>query len=149
MVTFARDILQKGTGGSAIPDFQKLWDHAPYTKIEWIFQVVDNCYTSSLFLWQLWVGRSREKQSGRVDSFAYIFVTNLYFEIICVLLATIWAVKTHAEVEGRQNHTYPSVSSMSYRSGETREIVITRDIDITTSASVELNDLSKEQWRHK
>ncbi|KAJ3993014.1 hypothetical protein F5050DRAFT_1810898 [Lentinula boryana] len=43
---------------------------------------------------------------------AYIFVSNLYIEIICVLFATIWAVKARAELDARFNPgAYPVIST--------------------------------------
>jgi hypothetical protein len=45
MVKFAAAILGPDTT-TAVGNFQTLWDHAPWTKIEWILQVFDNWYTS-------------------------------------------------------------------------------------------------------
>ncbi|KAF9262881.1 hypothetical protein L218DRAFT_369166 [Marasmius fiardii PR-910] len=202
MVIFSRDILGKT---SAVMDFQQLWDHTPYVKIEWIFQILDNCYTSSLFLWQLWLGQSRERNIGRIDTYmttttlgraskiqrlfylalssfvfpcifsivqtsivfhnpdfflgAYILVSNIYFEIICILFATIWAVKTHAELADQKTSVAHSDLSfraqtgteVSYRSDiEAREVHVSREIDVSvTSGSVELNDLHKDSWKRE
>ncbi|KAJ7155532.1 hypothetical protein C8R43DRAFT_1000275 [Mycena crocata] len=159
MVKFAAVLLVPDSK-SAVGNFQVLWDHAPWTKIEWILQVFDNCYASGFFLWRLWLGRRTQKTSGMVRSTtsirsggdmlkrlfylalssfvfpcmfsiaqiiltfhnrdfflgAYIFVTNLYIEIIGVLLATIWASKTRSEkTEGGKLST--QLSSMAYRVG--------------------------------
>ncbi|KAF7378414.1 hypothetical protein MSAN_00268000 [Mycena sanguinolenta] len=122
-------------------NFQAFWDHAPFTKIEWILQVFDNCWASGLFLWKVWLGRKKAESAGMVPSResrhsggdklknlfylalssfmfpcmfsiaqiiltfhnhdffigAYVNLTNIYVEIIGVLLATIWAAKSHSE----------------------------------------------------
>ncbi|KAF9257121.1 hypothetical protein L218DRAFT_936093 [Marasmius fiardii PR-910] len=184
-----------GTGDWSGRLFQTLWDHRPYVKIEWILQVIDNCYTSSLFLWQLWACQSRQKGSGchfvveqastttrRVNTLkhlfylalssfvfpclisivqvsiafhnhnynlaSYLFIVNLYFEIICVLFATIWAIQTRAERESQQNKSHGgTLSAIVYRSGDihsTNDINITRPTDVTTtSGTVELSDIDE------
>ncbi|KAJ3712364.1 hypothetical protein DFJ43DRAFT_1034554 [Lentinula guzmanii] len=192
LVVFSDTLLKHGQGSSAVPEFQNLWNHAPYPKVEWIFQVIDNFYTSMLFLYQVWKGQSREKISGRVSSVAtqdsgitqlrrlfylalssfvfpcifsliqvsivftnpdfflaaYIFVSNLYIEIICVLFATIWAVKARAELDARFNPgAYPVISTEhnivfgnveSYSESGTQ---IPHRVNVTTLGSMELNDL--------
>ncbi|KAF7303046.1 hypothetical protein MKEN_01268000 [Mycena kentingensis (nom. inval.)] len=151
---------------TAITQFQNLWDHAPYTKIEWILQVVDNCWIAALFLWRLGRRAATAATSGAVHSgaekikqlfylalgsflfpcmfsvaqiivtfrdhdffigdadalhaAAYLFVTNLYIEIIGLLLATIWVSKGRMESESGPS-TYSSghgsqLSSMAFRS---------------------------------
>ncbi|KAJ3981163.1 hypothetical protein F5890DRAFT_1418225 [Lentinula detonsa] len=42
LVVFSDTLLKHGQGSSAVPEFQNLWNHAPYPKVEWIFQVIDN-----------------------------------------------------------------------------------------------------------
>jgi hypothetical protein len=43
MVKFAA-VLLVPDATSAVGNFQILWDHAPWTKIEWITQVFDNWF---------------------------------------------------------------------------------------------------------
>ncbi|KAF9262882.1 hypothetical protein L218DRAFT_944864 [Marasmius fiardii PR-910] len=138
--------------------FQQLWDHTPYIKIDWFFQIFDNCYTSLLFLWQLWLGQFHERNIGRVDSYnfflgGFILMSNIYLEIICILFATIWAVKTHAELADQKTQTAhsdlsfwaPTGTEASYRSSEeVLEVHVSQEVNIVvTPGSIELNDFHK------
>ncbi|KAJ7621507.1 hypothetical protein DFH06DRAFT_1341135 [Mycena polygramma] len=157
MVKFAAALLVPDTK-NAVGYLQILWDHAPWTKIEWILQVFDNCYASGLFLWKIQLGRRKAQAASIVNSGsssssadklkslfflalssfmfpcmfsiaqiiltfhnhdfflgAYVFVNNLYIEIIGVLLATIWASKSR--YEGRAGNTKTSTQLSSIRLG--------------------------------
>ncbi|KAJ8078450.1 hypothetical protein PM082_012732 [Marasmius tenuissimus] len=154
IVQFSKESAHK-TDAEAILIFQRLWDHGFTTKVEWILQVFDNCYTSGWFLWRLWASYALERSTGGVftqgtarsrtthkiqtlfywalSSFffpcvfsiiqvaiafnihnfylgAYIFITNIYFEIICLLLATIWTVSALKERNDAAPTTFKTIS---------------------------------------
>ncbi|KAJ8078441.1 hypothetical protein PM082_012723 [Marasmius tenuissimus] len=154
--------------------FQQIWDHGVATKIEWIAQVVDNCYTSGWFLWRLRTSYSLERGNGIVmsqgssyttrriqtlfywalssfffpcvfsiiqvaivfnnrDFFlgAYIFVTNLYLEIICVLLATIWTASTkQMSINESPGSTFKNVSIRVARETEISNTIASDDHEL-------------------
>ncbi|KAK1232506.1 hypothetical protein PQX77_004357 [Marasmius sp. AFHP31] len=176
LVKFSNGLTQNNNG-SAIANFQRLWDTNPSTKIEWIFQVVDNCYTSGWFLWRLWGGYVMERSSGVVSttggmsrkiqtlffwalsSFlfptifsivqvaivfnnhnfflgAYIFVTNIYLEIICVMLATIWTVSVNRSNESSAGGS--TLKDISFRAASRETHVAS---GTTASVDHELHDI--------
>ncbi|KAK6997311.1 hypothetical protein R3P38DRAFT_2563560 [Favolaschia claudopus] len=184
MVKFAAAILVPDSA-SAVADFQALWDHAPWTKIEWILQVVDNCYASGFFLWKIWMGHKKARASGIVHSQspnsntdklkglfylalstfmfpcmfgiaqiiltfhnhdffigAYVFVNNLYIEIVGVLLATIWATKGRSEPESYDDHS--KLSSIRYRAGGDSRTVIVKPTRDGGSRSIEMEEFDDE-----
>ncbi|KAF9455881.1 hypothetical protein BDZ94DRAFT_1241932 [Collybia nuda] len=183
MVKFG-DALLVPDSKNAVIKFQILWDTAPWTKIEWILQVFDNCYASAWFLWKIWIGHRRVKDSGAVNSRvgtwhpgtsnttgsgklkrlfyfglssfvfpcilsiiqvilvfnnhnfflgAYIFVTNLYVEIIGVLLATIWTAQNRLEDNDSQGNTVST--HLAFKVGKIESTVVSVRTETTNNAT--------------
>ncbi|KAJ6519120.1 hypothetical protein C8R45DRAFT_13220 [Mycena sanguinolenta] len=178
MVKFAHAILTPDAT-TAVKSFEQLWDHAPWTKIEWIMQVFDNCYASGFFLWKIYLGRKMEQSAGIVhptgaagrssgdklkslfllalSSFmfpcmfsiaqiiltfrdhdfyigAYVFVNNLYIEIIGVLLATIWVSKNRSDSSSEGTaRTGTQLSSIAYRIPGNNGVKIQTESHVTSS----------------
>ncbi|KAF7332910.1 hypothetical protein MVEN_02396700 [Mycena venus] len=157
--------------------------HAPWTKIEWILQVFDNCYASGFFLWKVWIGHRKAKASGIVHSRstgssadklkslfylalscfvfpcmfsiaqviltfrnhdfflgAYVFVNNIYIEIVGVLLATIWATKGRSENTADSVKAGSQVSTIRYRLGGNGSQGINLTTERTHNGNVELEE---------
>ncbi|KAF5347145.1 hypothetical protein D9757_013655 [Collybiopsis confluens] len=122
--------LAKSKYGPSISpgDFESLWN-VPYLKVEWVLQVIDNSFEQlyiSVFPVAVVEGPiTRKDLQGYIIIqliiifthreyllVADILVTNLYFEIVCVVFATIWAMKTSTEVEAQVDRgTYPPGST--------------------------------------
>ncbi|KAH8818813.1 hypothetical protein DL96DRAFT_1750092 [Flagelloscypha sp. PMI_526] len=80
--------------------FVAVWHETPCFKIEWLAGLVDNCWTSTWFLMRL--DRDVMKRSSSSDFIATagympIFETNQYFQIVGVVLATIWVAKERSD----------------------------------------------------
>jgi len=110
-------------------------NYAPWVKIEWFMQFFDNCYASGWFLWRIGIRVSDTKMRDRravnplkqlfilgFSSFVfpsiiqkqchmltlisvYTFLTNVYVEIIGVLLATLWAFNRGSSRDRHNNQT--------------------------------------------
>ncbi|KIK79742.1 hypothetical protein PAXRUDRAFT_95833, partial [Paxillus rubicundulus Ve08.2h10] len=61
LVMFIVALAKAANGPNPEVAFQTLWLTAPYLKIEWFCQLIDNIYASTLFLWKL---RIRTKTGG-------------------------------------------------------------------------------------
>ncbi|KAL0569642.1 hypothetical protein V5O48_012326 [Marasmius crinis-equi] len=74
-------------------------------------------------------------KSGDFFLAAYIFVSNIYLEIICVMLATLWTVSTKTMDEASSAGT--RLSEMSFR------VRVTQNTEVTSDGSVQLNDFGR------
>lgn len=63
---FVAALTRAAKGPNAEAVLAALWVTAPYLKIEWFAQLVDNIYASSVFLWTLW--SKRKNKHGSVTS---------------------------------------------------------------------------------
>ncbi|KAG0709847.1 hypothetical protein DFH29DRAFT_820348 [Suillus ampliporus] len=112
----------KGPDGEAA--LAALWAQAPYLKIEWFAQLVDNIYASSVFLWTLWSKRKNNSGSvtgnvkhsfrGRLQTLFWIALSNftipalfsvaqiivIYREVNVVVINQIILVNTSIAVIG-------------------------------------------------
>ncbi|KAG1906975.1 uncharacterized protein F5891DRAFT_940924 [Suillus fuscotomentosus] len=60
---FIAALTRAAKGPNAEATLAALWVAAPYLKIEWFAQLVDNIYASSVFLWTLWSKRKNNDGS--------------------------------------------------------------------------------------
>ncbi|KAG2042215.1 hypothetical protein BDR03DRAFT_854103 [Suillus americanus] len=60
---FIAALIRAAKGPNAEAVLAALWVAAPYLKIEWFAQLVDNIYASSVFLWTLWSKRKNKHGS--------------------------------------------------------------------------------------
>lgn len=60
---FIAALTRAAKGPNAEAALAALWVAAPYLKIEWFAQLVDNIYASSVFLWTLWSKRKNKRGS--------------------------------------------------------------------------------------
>ncbi|KAJ7157809.1 hypothetical protein C8R46DRAFT_1113019 [Mycena filopes] len=104
--------LVKGTD-SPLQAGQALWGSQPWTKIEWFFQVFDNCYASVLFLLRVHQGRVMNSQSGtigttgkkdshasRLRSLFFIAVGNFVFPCLLSLVQLIFVFRNPNFLDG-------------------------------------------------
>ncbi|KAJ7157788.1 hypothetical protein C8R46DRAFT_1112969 [Mycena filopes] len=104
--------LVKGTD-SPLQAGQAFWGTQPWTKIEWFFQVFDNCYASVLFLLRVHQGRVVNFQSGAIgttgktDSHAsklrslfFIAVGNFVFPCLLSLVQLIFVFRNPNFLDG-------------------------------------------------
>ncbi|KAJ7157797.1 hypothetical protein C8R46DRAFT_958768 [Mycena filopes] len=105
--------LTAGGGLSPLQAGQTLWGTQPWTKIEWFFQVFDNCYASVLFLLRVHQGRVVNAQSGAIgttgkkDSHAsklrslfFIAVGNFVFPCLLSLVQLIFVFRNPSFLDG-------------------------------------------------
>lgn len=112
--------VAKGPNGEAA--LGALWVSAPYLKIEWFAQLVDNIYASSVFLWTLW--SKRKNKRGSVTG-------NAKFSLRSRLRTLFWIALS--------NFTIPALFSVAqiiviYR--EVNPIIINQIILVNTSIAV-------------
>jgi len=96
-------------GGNPIIVSQEAWNR-PYEKIEWILQVLDNGYSSALFLWRLRRGRSttgrvesrnqKTSYSARINSLFWIAISNFVFPVILSFAQLVFAFKDRSFLDG-------------------------------------------------
>jgi hypothetical protein len=69
---FIAALTRAAKGPNAEATLAALWAAAPYLKIEWFAQLVDNIYASSVFLWALWSKR-KDKQGSVTGNVKFSF----------------------------------------------------------------------------
>ncbi|KAK7048096.1 hypothetical protein R3P38DRAFT_2505659 [Favolaschia claudopus] len=87
-----------------------LWGSLPYTKIEWFFQVFDNCYASVLFLLRVQKGRGlfthvksvglSSSHASKLRSLFFIALGNFVFPCMLSLVQLIYVFRQPESLNG-------------------------------------------------
>ncbi|KAH7916299.1 hypothetical protein BJ138DRAFT_1108944 [Hygrophoropsis aurantiaca] len=64
---FIAALTNAAKGSNAPAVFAGLWLHAPYLKIEWFAQLIDNSYASIVFMWTLHTRNKSRRESATVS----------------------------------------------------------------------------------
>ncbi|KAJ7449180.1 hypothetical protein FB451DRAFT_1287754 [Mycena latifolia] len=91
---------------------QALWGSQPWTKIEWFFQVFDNCYASTLFILRVQKGRTvnsqtsastggkKQSHASKLQSLFFIALGNFVFPCMLSLVQLIFLFRDPNFLDG-------------------------------------------------